>query len=341
MLRRFYSATSITGRLRERPSKRNARSRESTPPPPHPLPPPLYLSIDNKRGEQIQASINNLGSVRRGNGGDLPNAFNPDLPNAWTEPSVPNYYTCRFVERSALIKNLQKAFPTRSEAIEPAAMTVQSNLPITATLNFPLNSIFANYENCRGGRELVPQRYGVSLNSFNNPHHNEPNEQAPALLQPPPATDREARAQFGQLKPAGAFDILQTESPLTLAGNQFFEQGRGNYASRRNTCASPRRKDLNKAFSYCDRVVFRPGVPVPNVCPYTFQPKYKIYASDPLCLNSDHNAVVAVVDFQWAAPLQTQPQGQGVTMDLPAAEEQPGLAQGNPGSEHTLLRTNP
>ena len=339
MLRRFYSATSITGKSRQRPSKRDARSREATPPP---LPPPLYLSIDNKRGEQIQASIRNLRSVQRGDGGDLPlpNAFNPGLRNAWTEPLQPNYFTCRFVERSALIENLKTAFPGRSEVIEPAAMRVQSNKPITAIPNQPFNSIFANYENCRGGRDSSLLDYNVAPNFFDRPFANPPIDRAtPPLPQPPPATDIEARRAFGELKPNSAFDILETESPLRLVGNQFFDQGRGNYALRRNTCASPRRKDLNKAFSYCDRVVFRPGVPVPNKCPYKFQPTYTVYASEPLCLNSDHNAVVAVVDFQWAAPQQAQPQGQGVAMDLP--EEQPGPAPVHPPeAERTLLRTN-
>ena len=78
------------------------------------------------------------------------------------------------------------------------------------------------------------------------------------------------------------------------------------YASRVEACGFDE-SSRKKAFSYCDRVITRANTP--NVaCPYVFRVgrngdgSYSTYASLPLCLNSDHNAILATFDYSWQPP---------------------------------------
>lgn len=73
----------------------------------------------------------------------------------------------------------------------------------------------------------------------------------------------------------------------------------GTYPARERACGVGAKDAKNRPFSYCDRVIYNPGVAVSNVCPFVMAPTYNRYESIYLCPLSDHNAVVADVTIAW------------------------------------------
>lgn len=73
------------------------------------------------------------------------------------------------------------------------------------------------------------------------------------------------------------------------------------YKLRQASCAFDK-KSASKPFSYCDRVVVRQNsIPPtsPSACNNWFTAKYESYKSFLMCDNSDHNAVLAVLQISW------------------------------------------
>ena len=66
---------------------------------------------------------------------------------------------------------------------------------------------------------------------------------------------------------------------------------------------NPAKPLKTRPFGYCDRVLFAPGEWSAR-CPFKMAATYSNYKSVPLCLDSDHNAVVAQLSLSWVAATQ-------------------------------------